>query len=127
MTDFGKALQVDVSGYHTTATNDHPPAYVGRSFGKMGNNFAALAELIQAAMGIPCGDPRQKKVQPSDLEGKLIRGLATVNERGYTDIIKWQPPKAGANAFAFGKKATIAVDGPGADEDPGRLDEDLPF
>ena len=78
-------------------------------------------------MGIPCGDPRQKKVQPSDLEGKLIRGLATVNERGYTDIIKWQPPKSGTDAFAFGKKATIAVDGPGADEDPGRLDDEMPF
>lgn len=66
------------------------------SFGQMGNQYAALAELIQAALGIPCGDPKQRKVQLADLAGKPIGGMAVINERGYTDIIKWRAASKGA-------------------------------
>ena len=50
MTDFGKH-QVDVSVTIDSETTIRRRMSV--SFGKMGNNYAALAELIPAAMGDP--------------------------------------------------------------------------
>jgi len=99
MNDYGKH-QMDV-----TVRIDHDTTLRRRmsiSFGASGGKYAALAELIQAALSIPCGDKRQRTIQLSDLEGKEIAGLATVNDRGYTDIIKWLP----GNAKPTGKPMT---------------------
>jgi hypothetical protein len=63
------------------------------SFGQNSENekWSTFALFLAAVTGVPCGDPEQKKLGPADLKGR--RGFASVmvNEKGYSDIVKFAP------------------------------------
>jgi hypothetical protein len=58
--------------------------------------YAAMAQLIQAATGIPCGDKAQPHVMTEDLLGKPLRVQTdNVESNGavYTNIVSFLPVK----------------------------------
>lgn len=48
--------------------------------------WSAFSQMIAAATGIACGDPRQKDVGPSHLVGQYVSINPKINDRGYTDV-----------------------------------------
>jgi hypothetical protein len=51
-------------------------------------NYGPFAQFLQAATGIPCGDPRQREIGRDDLRGRVIRGLVK-HARGYNNIAEF--------------------------------------
>lgn len=94
------------------------------SYGATGGTYAALAQLIQAATGIKCGDKAQRNVTTEQLQGARLRvQTATVekDDKTYTNVVATFPPKAQGARPAAQTKAAASLGL--ADDD---LDE-IPF
>ncbi len=53
--------------------------------------WSAFSQMIAAATGLTCGDPRQKDVGPSHLVGQYVSINPVLNDRGYTDVERVLP------------------------------------
>ncbi len=53
--------------------------------------WSAFSQMIAAATGLSCGDPRQKDVGPSHLVGQYVSINPVLNDRGYTDVERVLP------------------------------------
>lgn len=115
-------------------TGDEMRRRYGISFGQNNTNgaWAAFAQLIAAAAGIPCGASNQRKVTPADLEGQPVRVVVKWQEkngRQYLNVTDVLPPKRGSAQpkpdFTFtATREQQQQSRPKYEED---LEDDLPF
>lgn len=106
---------------------------VAISYGQTAGTYSALAQLIQATLGIKCGDKAQRNVTTEQLLNAKVRVQTAVVEKDdktYLNIVGFFAPKKAQAPEAVAEPAPLAaVKTPAARlgiEDDGSLD-DLPF
>lgn len=105
------------------------------SYGATGGTYAALAQLIQATMGVKCGDKAQRHVTTEELVGKKLRvQTATVDkdDKTFCNVIgTFAPKKPPALAVAPAPRPAAIAPAPQNTAQRAGLEEadlaDLPF
>lgn len=52
--------------------------------------YAVFAQFLEAATGVKCGDPEQKKLGEPVLKGKRLLVTVLENSKGYADIVRFK-------------------------------------
>ena len=93
--------------------------------------WAAFAELLAAACGVPCGAKNQRQLGTEDLEGQNVRVVlkrVEKNGKSYLNVVNVLAPRKGARSApeggqVQGSKERFKFEGP----PPPEIEDEIPF